>query len=675
MQPTKTSRDCRFAMARFVLAWMAIPTLFRIATLLSLLPIVGNWQNLGPAVQIVVTAVPQDLFIAVQALCVVLTIRVLMRGTVAQWKASLLAILATVLFMMVHSYLLVDFLLYFKTGLRMDYAFLDFLGEAKSFASSAWEVGLGALAASVVALLVVQQMVYRQFRHAVGSLRWTWTVLLLLPASAGLSAASRHVLPPTLAYAMDNVVLGDETRLITRWFQGDSGLSDVDQEQTLAWLSPQAEDYRRIDPNYPLLKYTEGFHGEKQFDLRLEPGERPHVVFLFMESFRAVDIGVLGGKHNASPNFDRLSKEGVLFTNFYGNGVQTTRGVIAALFGVLPRFTAKAVQAHNPEMPLIGLADLFNQRGYTSAFISANSLEFEGKDKFFPRHGYAEVLGDNAVAKAFPHAPRTSWGLHDEYLMQYLADWLAAKDRRQQPAFVAAFTISHHHPWHIPDDYPAPTFDRGTNREYSRFLQTFHYADHCLGMFIDLLRQKGLDRRTIVFVLADTATPQGEHHGNFMLVNYLYEENVHIPLLILAPGRLAKPAVIDDVGSQVDLLPTVMDLFGMRGLNHAVGTSLVRRVPNRVAYFNNPFAMQYLGLRQGKDKYIFNVRAGASSLFRLDSDPQERHDVAVLAPRSVEDYQRRVTAIHDFLLRLFLTQRLVSRTTLDELRQSPSFAH
>jgi phosphoglycerol transferase MdoB-like AlkP superfamily enzyme len=213
----------------------------------------------------------------------------------------------------------------------------------------------------------------------------------------------------------------------------------------------------------------------------------------------------------------------------------------------------------------------------------------------------------------------------------------------------------------VPAHYPAPKFDTGDNQEYGRFLQTFHYADHCLGQFFDLLKAKRLDRKTIVFVLADTATPQGEHHNNFMLVNYLYEENLRIPLLIVAPGHLKQPAVIDDVGSQVDLLPTVMDLFGMQGLNHSVGTTLVRRVPDRTAYFNNPFAMQYQGLRRGDHKYIFNLRANRSSLYRLDADPKEQNDVAAQFPAEVRAYDRQVTAVNRFLLKLFLRQQFVGR--------------
>ena len=85
-----------------------------------------------------------------------------------------------------------------------------------------------------------------------------------------------------------------------------------------------------------------------------------------------------------------------------------------------------------------------------------------------------------------------------------------------------------------------------------------------------------------------------------MEINYLYEENVRVPLLILAPGRLSGPVEIDAPASQVDLLPTVMDLFGMTGLNHAVGTSLARKTTDRTAFFSNPFGPGYLGRRSGR---------------------------------------------------------------------------
>jgi arylsulfatase A-like enzyme len=653
----------------FLALWIAVPTLFRAATLLTLLPLRSAWLNgelwplVAPALRVLALALPQDALIALQALLVIVALKSLMPRWLAERLSAVWACFATLLFLAVQSYLLFDFLLHLKTGLRMEYDFLAFFVEAKSFVSSAWEVGLAGLAIGAAALVIGARIAYRVFVDQMPSLRLSWPLVASFPLVALLVANTRDSLPSDLAYQLENAILADEARFIARLANEPSRAADVSTEEILRWLEPQAETFRRAAENdqYPLLKYTEGFRGEKQFELELKPGERPHVVFLFLESFRAADVGVLGGKHNASPNFDRLSKQGVLFTNFYGNGVQTTRGVMAGLFGIVPEFTPKAAQAVHPELPLIGVADLLNQRGYTSAFITANSLEFENKIGFFPRHGYAEVLGDRDVAKRFPQADHTSWGLHDEYLMPYLVDWLAEKDRQQQPAFVTSFTISHHHPWHVPAHYKAPTFQTGANAEYARFLQTFHYTDACLGQFFERLKAKGLDKKTIVFVLADTATPQGEHHDNFMLVNYLYEENLRIPLLIVAPGHLKRPAVIDDVGSQVDLLPTMMDLLGLEGWNHAVGTTLVRHVPGRTAYFNNPFAMQYQGLRHGDHKYIFNLRANRSSLYLLDNDPGEERDVAAQFASDVSAYQRKVSAINRFLLQLSLTERFVGR--------------
>ena len=196
------------------------------------------------------------------------------------------------------------------------------------------------------------------------------------------------------------------------------------------------------------------------------------------------------------------------------------------------------------------------------------------------------------------------------------------------------------------------------NEEYRRFLRTFHYSDHCLGLFMDRLRAAGLDRRTIVFILGDHGCSQGEHEATLTLVNTPYEENVHIPLLMLAPGYLRQPAVIDEVGSQVDLLPTLMDILGITGRNHAVGTSLVRRVPDRTAYFNNPFAMQYEGMRQGNVKYVLTVRSGESSLFDLAADRGELRNLAAQSPTEVAAYRHSVVAINSFMLRLYLAGRI-----------------
>jgi phosphoglycerol transferase MdoB-like AlkP superfamily enzyme len=605
---------------------------------------------------------PQDLCVALQALLLICAADALLARFFARRKLLPLSVLATVAFVVVHFYMLFDFLLYRKTAIRMDADFLGFLPAATSFASSAVELGLGGLAVGVAVGLLCLAVAFRFFRQTVSRLEFSVKVLVAVPLVAVLATASRQVLPAELAYAVNNLVFTDESRLFSRWFDRGSRLGASERSEALKLATPRSEEFERVLPGYPLLKRTTGFTGTKQFDVSVEPGERPHVILLFLESFRAADVGVLGGSYATSPNFDRLASEGILFTNFYANGVQTTRAVMASLFGILPCFSAKSPHYANPNLPLVGLPDLFNDQGYLSAYITGASLQFEGGNRFFPAQGYSVALGEEQLAGVLQGAKRTSWGYHDEYLLDYVADWLEEQDRRSQPCFLTVFTISHHHPWHVPDHYPAPQFDTGSSGEYRRFLQTFHYADHCLGKFVANLRRMALDRRTILFILADTAAPQGEHHDNFMLINYLYEENLRIPLLILAPGRIREPKMIHDVGSQVDLLPTVMDMLGIKGLNHAIGTSLMRCVDERAAYFNNPFALKYIGMRQGRYKCICNVASQTASLYDLARDPGERSNLAPGLPELTNGYQRATHTLHQLMAELYLSERFAPRS-------------
>ncbi|MFC1857261.1 LTA synthase family protein, partial [Thermodesulfobacteriota bacterium] len=382
---------------------------------------------------------------------------------------------------------------------------------------------------------------------------------------------------------------------------------------------------------------------------------------LFLESFRAADIGALGGKYGVSPNFDRLSRQGILFPRFYANGIQTTRGVLAALYGVLPRFSHRSVQSGEPDIQLIGLPTLFKRRGYRTAFIHNGPLAFEGQDQFLTHHAFDEVHGEERILQKFPSAEGTSWGPFDEYLMPYAVEWLLRMDRMGTPTFLTMLTMTNHHPWTTPSGFNPPRIEND-DAEHARFLSSFSYTDKCLGSFWEMLEKNGLDQRTLVFVLADTSQPMGEHNLNYFLHNHMYEENLRIPLLILAEGRIAESKSIDHIGSQVDLLPTIMDIFGMKGLNHAMGTSLMRRVQDRSVFFNNPYLHGYWGLRKNNHKYIYGVDTARAFLYDLSTDPGEIHNRTDAMPELSAEY-------HDLV---FGTHRLFERLYNDRLFTKPS---
>ena len=651
----------------YLLLWLAVPVVFRLVVyVVAIAPEVpGGLLRLQFFAQCFIIGLPQDLLVALEMWLVALAAMALADALRLPAQKAIVAGFLTALFAAAHLYLLVDVALYTKIGLRLDPDLATFAADWRILWSSAQELGLAPLVAGLAVLGISLTYIFQFFYRTAGELKFSPRLLAALPLIAALAIGARFAMPGMLAYAADNALARDQAQLAIStadaWQGKGAAYSDDDADLARRYLTPQGEHFTPVDPRYPLLKDTHGFHGPRRFDLSVAPEERPHVVFLFLESFRGRDVGVLGGRHNVTPNFDRLAQQGILFTQFYGNGVQTTRAVVSALFGVPPRFSTKSVQAANSSLPLIGMADLFNRRGYRSAYFYGGSLDFENQEAFFRNHGYAETHGENELQQRFGAAARTSWGYHDQYLLDYVADWLESREQQGQAGFATVFTITNHHPWRVPEDFkPAPN-DVPPEDEYHRYLQTMQYTDHCLGRFMEKLQQRGLDRKTVFFILADTGTPMGEHHRNYMLINYLYDEGLHIPLLILAPGRTDGGQRVDALGSQVDLLPTVMDIFQMTGRNHAVGTSLAREVPQRQVFFNNPFALQYQGMRQGDWKYVECLGDGRSYLYDIARDPQETQNLADANPQQAAEYQAAAAAVNAYMLRLYLSGRIAPR--------------
>ena len=397
---------------------------------------------------------------------------------------------------------------------------------------------------------------------------------------------------------------------------------------------------------------TKGFEGDKQFDLKIDPEEKPHVILLFLESFSSHGLSY---DKKATPNFDQLAKEGILFSNFYSNGTFTYRAMLAGLFGLIGGDTAKGLGPY-VNVPYVGLPQLMKQAGYTSAFFHNGSLSFDKQREFLKNH--FDLLADKTEIEDSPHQS-TSWGAHDECLMRYTADWLEKQD---QPAFMTLFTISNHHPWIAPEHHAAPVFDSTMNLSHQRFLQTMHYTDHSLGLLMQLLREKNLSKKTVLVIVGDHSQPLGHHHGNFYYSRFLYEENVRVPLLIVAEERISEPKTIEEIGSHVDLLPTLMDLLHLQGVQQGCGTSLVRKYRERVAMLHNPYSEGFFGCRKGPWKWIENQLTQEGELFDVLVDPQEKQNLAENYPDIAASLRQEANDYFQFIYELHRDQKIIPST-------------
>ena len=104
--------------------------------------------------------------------------------------------------------------------------------------------------------------------------------------------------------------------------------------------------------------------------------KKPNVILIIWESLTAKVVGSLNGEPNVTVNLNRLSKEGILFTNFYGNGDRTDKGIPAILSGYYPPPVKRIMRMPNKTRSLPMLPKKMNTLGYKTSFYYGGDLKF-----------------------------------------------------------------------------------------------------------------------------------------------------------------------------------------------------------------------------------------------------------------------------------------------------------
>ena len=149
----------------------------------------------------------------------------------------------------------------------------------------------------------------------------------------------------------------------------------------------------------------------------------------------------------------------------------------------------------------------------------------------------------------------------DEYVYEKALENIA---EFPHPFITTILTLSNHHPWDSPLENIAALPENTENRNRRN---TFRYTDWALHHFISEVKNAELYDNTIFIILAD--------HGQYLYNDYDIEpRNFRIPLLILNSGM--EPHINHTLGSQIDIIPTVLDLLGENGKISSFGRSLLK---------------------------------------------------------------------------------------------------
>jgi len=403
-----------------------------------------------------------------------------------------------------------------------------------------------------------------------------------------------------------------------------------------------------------------------------------NVLFILADALRADRLHCCGNPQPTSPTIDRLANEGVLFRNVTANSNHTVPGLVSL-------FTGLYVVSHG-----IGDQAAFREwrqrwRGRHTPFhvLREAGYQVAGDDpEFYGALGYdaggrdVHAALDELAARPFflwhrseethlPYDPPPPWDT------AFLPPGWAISPSLDERLKVVRRSLIVHRPGLVSRQESGPA-DAIQREGYERTVGVGAFDpaerpallalyDGCVRMldteiagYVDHLARLGILDRTLVVITSDHGEQLLERgavgHSSCSLEGNLYDENIRVPLVLRCPALLPQGKVVDRQVSQVDVMPTLVELLGLAMPGPCEGRSLLPLVRDPAAAFaeeayaeTSPCGWQALDddrrmircVRRPPWKLIQYLEPPAGpdyELFNLAGDPGETRNLAPIRP-------------------------------------------
>jgi arylsulfatase A-like enzyme len=350
---------------------------------------------------------------------------------------------------------------------------------------------------------------------------------------------------------------------------------------------------------------------------------KPNIVLITLDSARADRMGFLGARSGLTPNLDGIAHQGLVFAQAYAQAPGTVASDATVLTGAYPQTHRASDFAVPLATTLPYLPDLLHSSGYRSAaFVGSILLDprngpFQGYDRGFDVYD-AGFHQPQRGERHFQSVER-----HGDEVVAHATKWLAAN--KQRPFFL----------WvHLQDPHaPYPT-------SYDRAVAS---ADAVVGKLVSFLHSQSLYDDALMVIASSQGESLGAHgeetHGIF-----LYDETIHVPLVLKLPKNQMAGKQIKNRARLLDIAPTMLAVAGIPIPTQMQGQSLMRVAEassqnDQPAYSRSELPQQGFGCsvleswRAGKYLYI---RAPKPELYDLSVDSNAMRNLAQSSKATLE---------------------------------------
>lgn len=361
-----------------------------------------------------------------------------------------------------------------------------------------------------------------------------------------------------------------------------------------------------------------------------------NVILFVVDALRADRLGCYGYERNTSPEIDTFAANSFKFEHAYSQANNTAPSVSSFISSLYPSAALRFLEETNSKTlvwqrmdeNIYTMIDAFKQNGYKTAFFTTNMvLQYSTPfDIYFlvkedtkrdTRRYYAGIKSLLPVALDFVDRYKNE----KFFLYVHIMD-LHAPYASPEPYLKYFLPADNNSKYDNLNDFVELFIQRPHSYEELMYLNGFYngtilYTSKKFKELIDWLQDKGIYQDTIIIFTADHGE-QIEEHGYFGHGGHLFEEEIHVPLIIKPTKKVLvdlRPCSISENVELTDIFPTLIEMLGLKisSRYELWGTSLVSLMERRNDAYRKEFIFsqnQWTNLRKmirkGRYKYILS---------------------------------------------------------------------
>jgi phosphoglycerol transferase MdoB-like AlkP superfamily enzyme len=211
-----------------------------------------------------------------------------------------------------------------------------------------------------------------------------------------------------------------------------------------------------------------------------------------------------------------------------------------------------------------GVPFAMKKAGYDTLFVTSGQSGWRELNRVLLIQSFDEVIDAATLRAKYAGAEGGIWGVWDSYMFRYIQERLAQQPK-DRPLFIYAMSTTNHPPYELPSDYQPFVFDihkwpgdKGSEHLIPN-LQTYRYANDELAKFVSAIEASPAAARTVVAATGD--------HNVRTFGQYATPESQvlrqQVPFIVWGAGKLSCPSALHQVGSHLDMFPTLLPMLGI----------------------------------------------------------------------------------------------------------------